>query len=129
MERTEKKVTRFLVSEVGIISFRHRLAVSSSQPKMYRSAIVAAIAGSAAAFAPSAPLAGRATTRAVGKCFSFPLKSAGSLSASFGVQCSVADRLQRPSVGGCPTADTPTGLADAGVDRSAVFLARGYFVV
>merc|ERR1719261_888398 len=31
---------------------------------MFRSALVAAVAGSAAAFAPTAPLAGRATTRA-----------------------------------------------------------------
>ena len=33
---------------------------------MYRSVLVAALAGSAAAFAPSAPLAGSATGRAVG---------------------------------------------------------------
>merc|ERR1719409_351625 len=32
---------------------------------MFRSALVAAVAGSAAAFAPTAPLAGRATTGAV----------------------------------------------------------------
>ena len=37
-----------------------------SESAMFRSALVAAVAGSAAAFAPTAPLAGRATTRAVG---------------------------------------------------------------
>lgn len=45
-----------------------RIVSQRLSPAMFRSVLVAAVAGTAAAFAPSAPLAGRTTTRAVGMC-------------------------------------------------------------
>ena len=56
-----EKMTSFLPSSYG-----SSLSARLSELAMFRSALVAAVAGSAAAFAPTAPLAGRATTRAVG---------------------------------------------------------------
>ena len=62
---------------------------------MYKSVIVAAVAGTAAAFAPSAPLAGHATTRAVGVYPFPPIPPSPPLSvpSSLGWQCIREDVL------------------------------------